>query len=146
MIIVNLLQPGHGVSTANAKIDTVQSFATQGKSFDITKFLLDLVPENFVGAFAKGDLIPILIIAILFGAALTRLGEHGKPIEELLEKISHVFFGIIGIVMYVAPLGALGRHGLYHRHRRRRRAGQPGRADGLRLSDHGRLRRSSAWD
>jgi len=108
MIVVNLLQPGHGVSTANAKIDTVQNYAAQGKSFDITKFLLDLVPENFIGAFAKGDLIPILIIAILFGAALTRLGEHGKPIEELLEKISHVFFGIIGIVMYVAPLGALG--------------------------------------
>jgi aerobic C4-dicarboxylate transport protein len=108
MIIVNVIRPGAGASTANAKIDSVASFAAQGKSFDITKFLLDLVPENFVGAFAKGDLIPILIIAILFGAALTRLGEHGKPIEQLLEKISHIFFGIIGIVMYVAPLGALG--------------------------------------
>jgi aerobic C4-dicarboxylate transport protein len=74
----------------------------------MTTFLLNLVPENFIGAFAKGDLIPILIIAILFGAALTRLGEHGKAVEDLLEKVSHVFFGIIGIVMYVAPLGALG--------------------------------------
>ena len=108
MIVVNLLGPGHGVSTANAKIDAVSTYATQGKSFDITKFLLDLVPENFIGAFAKGDLIPILIIAILFGAALTRLGEHARPIEDLLEKVSHVFFGIIAIVMYVAPLGALG--------------------------------------
>jgi aerobic C4-dicarboxylate transport protein len=108
MVIVNLLQPGHGVSTAGAKLDAVKSFADQGKSFDLTPFLLSLVPENFIGAFAKGDLIPILIIAILFGAALTRLGEHGKAIEDLLEKVSHVFFGIIGIVMYVAPLGALG--------------------------------------
>jgi aerobic C4-dicarboxylate transport protein len=108
MIIVNLLKPGHGVSTAGAKLDSVSSYAAQGKAFDITKFLIDLVPDNFIGAFAKGDLIPILIIAILFGAALTRLGEHGKPIEQLLEKVSHIFFGIIGIVMYVAPLGALG--------------------------------------
>ena len=108
MIIVNLIGPGRGASTAGAKLDSVASYAAQGKSFDITKFLLDLVPENFIGAFAKGDLIPILIIAILFGAALTRLGEHGKPIEQLLEKVSHVFFGIIAIVMYVAPLGALG--------------------------------------
>jgi aerobic C4-dicarboxylate transport protein len=108
MIIVNLIGPGRGASTAGAKIDTVKQFAEQGKSFDITKFLLDLVPDNFIGAFAKGDLIPILIIAILFGAALTRMGEHGKVVEELLEKVSHVFFGIIGIVMYVAPLGALG--------------------------------------
>jgi aerobic C4-dicarboxylate transport protein len=108
MIIVNLLRPGHGASTAGAQIDTVKQFAEQGKSFDMTTFLLNLVPENFIGAFAKGDLIPILIIAILFGAALTRLGEHGKAVEDLLEKVSHVFFGIIGIVMYVAPLGALG--------------------------------------
>ena len=108
MIIVNLLRPGHGASTAGAKIDTVKQFAEQGKSFDMTTFLLNLVPENFIGAFARGDLIPILIIAILFGAALTRLGEHGKAVEDLLEKVSHVFFGIIGIVMYVAPLGALG--------------------------------------
>ncbi|MDB5360091.1 MAG: dctA [Rhodospirillales bacterium] len=108
MIIVNLIGPGHGASTAGAKIETVKQFADQGKSFDMTTFLLNLVPENFIGAFARGDLIPILIIAILFGAALTRMGEHGKPVEELLEKVSHVFFGIIGIVMYVAPLGALG--------------------------------------
>ena len=108
MIIVNLVGPGRGASTAGAKIDAVANYAAQGKAFDISKFLLDLVPENFIGAFAKGDLIPILVIAILFGAALTRLGEHGKPIEQLLERISHIFFGIIGIVMYVAPLGALG--------------------------------------
>ena len=108
MIIVNVIGPGHGTSTAGAKLDAVANFAAQGKSFDLMPFLLTLVPENFIGAFAKGDLIPILIIAILFGAALTRLGEHGKAVEELLEKVSHIFFGIIGIVMYVAPLGALG--------------------------------------
>ncbi len=108
LIIVNLIGPGRGASTANAKIDAVASYAAQGKSFDIQKFLIDLIPDNFVGSFAKGDLIPILIIAILFGAALTHLGERGKPLEQLLERVSHVFFGIIGIVMYVAPLGALG--------------------------------------
>ncbi|GGF14773.1 C4-dicarboxylate transport protein [Aliidongia dinghuensis] len=108
LIIVNLIGPGRGASTANAKIDAVASYAAQGKAFDIQKFLLELIPDNFLGAFAKGDLIPILIIAILFGAALTHMGERGKPIEELLERVSHVFFGIIGIVMYAAPLGALG--------------------------------------
>ena len=108
MLIVNLIGPGHGVSTAGAKLDAVKNFADQGKSFDLSPFLMSLVPENFIGSFAKGDLIPILIIAILFGAALTKLGEQGKAIEDLLEKVSHVFFGIIGIVMYAAPLGALG--------------------------------------
>ncbi len=108
MIIVNLVGPGRGADHSAAKIDAVANYAAQGKAFDIQKFLLDLIPDNFLGAFAKGDLIPILIIAILFGAALTHLGERGKPLEQLLERVSHVFFGIIGIVMYVAPLGALG--------------------------------------
>ncbi|HLZ67026.1 MAG TPA: dicarboxylate/amino acid:cation symporter [Aliidongia sp.] len=108
MVIVNLVGPGRGASTEGAKLDAVANYAAQGKSFDISKFLLDLVPDNFIGSFAKGDLIPILVIAILFGAALTRLGDNGKPLEQLLERVSHVFFGVIGIVMYVAPLGALG--------------------------------------
>ena len=108
MIIVNLIGPGRGASTAGAKLDAVKNFAEQGKAFDLTSCMIGLIPDNFIGAFARGDLIPILIIAILFGASLTYMGERGKPVEELLEKVSHVFFGIIGIVMYVAPLGALG--------------------------------------
>jgi aerobic C4-dicarboxylate transport protein len=108
LVIVNLMGPGRGVATSGAKLEAVAKYNEQAQHTDTVGFLIGLVPDNFIGAFAKGDLIPILLIAILFGAALTRLGERGKPLEQLLERAGEGKFGVIGIVMYVAPLGALG--------------------------------------
>jgi aerobic C4-dicarboxylate transport protein len=109
LLIVNVVKPGAGVSTniPDAAKQTAQ-YVDAAKSQGFVDTILHMVPDNFVGAFAKGDLIPVLILAILFGAALSHMGEKGKPIEDLLERIAEVFFGIIGMVMYVAPIGAFG--------------------------------------
>jgi aerobic C4-dicarboxylate transport protein len=109
LLIVNLVRPGVGASTsiADAAAKTAQ-YADAAKKTDIVDTLLHMVPDSAVGIFTKGDLIPVLVLALLFGAALANMGERGKPIEALLERIGEAFFGIIGIIMYVAPIGAFG--------------------------------------
>jgi aerobic C4-dicarboxylate transport protein len=82
--------------------------ATAAHKLSTTGFLLSIIPETLVGAFTQGDLLPVLLIALLFGFALHRLGDRGQPILELVERLSQVVFGIVGIVMYAAPVGAFG--------------------------------------
>jgi aerobic C4-dicarboxylate transport protein len=109
LAIVNLIKPGAGVSTniADAAAQTAK-YVDAAKKQDFVGTILGMVPDNAIGAFTKGDLIPVLILALLFGAALANMGEKGKPIEDLLERVGQAFFGVIGIVMYVAPIGAFG--------------------------------------
>jgi len=73
-----------------------------------TEFLLDVIPDTFVGAFARGDLLPVLVLAILFGFALHGLGERAQPVLDLVERVGQVVFGIVGIIMKLAPIGAFG--------------------------------------
>jgi aerobic C4-dicarboxylate transport protein len=70
--------------------------------------LLDIIPDTCVGAFTRGELLPVLLLALLFGFALHRAGERGKPILQLVQRFGHVVFGIVSIIMYVAPIGAFG--------------------------------------
>ena len=71
-------------------------------------FLLEIIPDTFVGAFTKGDLLPVLLLALLFGFALHRTGARGKPILDFVDRFGHVIFGIVRIIMVLAPIGAFG--------------------------------------
>ena len=108
LVIVNLVKPGEGMHVDVTRLDTSKLASYKDKLHDTTTFLLELIPDTFVNAFAKGELLPILVIAILFGFALHQTGERGKPVFDFIERFGQVVFGIIGLVMQLAPLGALG--------------------------------------
>ena len=110
LVIVNVVKPGagmHRVMTA-ADASVVAHLPGAGKMHTITDFLLDIIPDSFVGGFVHGDLLPVLLLAILFGFALHGLGERGGPVLDLVDRFGHVMFGIIGIIMKLAPIGAFG--------------------------------------
>ena len=73
-----------------------------------TDFLLNIIPNTVVDAFAKGEILQVLLFAVLFGFALHKFGGRGTLVFDLIEKTSHVLFSIVGIIMKVAPIGAFG--------------------------------------
>ena len=110
LVVVNVLTPGAGmnidISTLNTK--SIAAYTGPGKMQTTTDFLLNVIPNTVVDAFAKGEILQVLLIAILFGFALHKLGDTGKLVFELNDKISKVFFGIVGFVMKLAPIGVFG--------------------------------------
>jgi aerobic C4-dicarboxylate transport protein len=114
LVIVNIFKPGVGTHTVtNAK-------AVSGTMKTTTEFLLDIIPDTFVSAFVHGELLQVLLIAILFGFALHGVGERGKPILDLVDRLGQVIFKIVGVIMWLAPVGAfgamaytVGEHGLH---------------------------------
>jgi aerobic C4-dicarboxylate transport protein len=108
LVVVNVIKPGQGLAAnAMAKPD-VSSFVTQGKSMNFADFLTHIVPSSMMDAFVKGDMLQVVFVAVLFGVALALLGDAGRPLTQVLETLSTVFFKIVGIVMLVAPVGAFG--------------------------------------
>ncbi|MBF8419056.1 C4-dicarboxylate transporter DctA [Heyndrickxia coagulans] len=110
LVIVNLIQPGHGIDTSHAKTSQVSQFVTQAKDSEhgFIGFISGIIPESIAGAFVKGDLLPILFFAVLFGVAAASLGERAKPVIRFFEDITEIFFKIVGIVMKVSPIAAFG--------------------------------------
>jgi len=110
LVVVNLLHPGRGMNVDLSRVDAsaVKPYLAQTQSQTPVQFLLNIIPQTFVGAFAEGNVLQVLLIAVLFGFALARLGETGKPVVGLIETVSRVLFGVVGIVMWAAPLGAFG--------------------------------------
>ena len=111
LIVMNLVQPGKGFNVDPATLDakSVAAYAKQAGEQNTTDFILHIIPKTFVDAFtANGDLLQVLVIAILFGFVLSRLGDKGKPVFSFLEVASKVLFGMVNLVMKVAPLGAFG--------------------------------------
>src|SRR2546423_12475039 len=110
LVIINLFQPGAGMNIDPASLDTkaVAQYAGPGKMQSTTEFLLNVIPNTVVDAFAEGEVLQVLLFSVLFGFALHAFGTKGKPVFELIDKLSHVLFGIVGIIMKVAPLGAFG--------------------------------------
>src|SRR5437588_4647123 len=110
LVIINTFQPGAGMNIDPASLDTkaVAQYAAPGKMQSTTEFLLNVIPTTIVDAFAKGEILQVLLFSVLFGFALHAFGAKGKPVFELIDKLSHVLFGIVGIIMKVAPLGAFG--------------------------------------
>jgi aerobic C4-dicarboxylate transport protein len=108
LIVVNVLRPGEGINVAALATGDVSRYAQQGKEMSFIDFVMHIVPSSVVDAFAKGDILQIVFVAVLFGIALTALGPHGRPLTDVLDRLSHVFFRIVQIIMKVAPLGAFG--------------------------------------
>jgi aerobic C4-dicarboxylate transport protein len=110
LVIVNVVGPGRGVNLDLSTLDTssVQTYITASKNLSTVAFLLAIIPDTLVGAFTGGDLLPVLLIALLFGFAIQRLGERGQAVLGLIGQIGQVVFGVVGIIMYLAPIGAFG--------------------------------------
>ncbi len=103
----NLLRPGAGFG-GHGDAAAVAGFEKQAQAHRSVDFVLDIIPDSVVGGFAKGDVLQVLLFAILFGFALMALGERGKTVLSFIDDVAHVIFGIINIVMKVAPIGAFG--------------------------------------
>ncbi|MGX6476826.1 C4-dicarboxylate transporter DctA [Klebsiella grimontii] len=110
LIIVNVVQPGAGMNVDPATLDAkaVAVYAEQAKDQGIVAFLLDIIPGSVIGAFASGNILQVLMFAVLFGFALHRLGSKGQLIFNVIESFSQVIFGIINMIMRLAPIGAFG--------------------------------------
>ena len=107
---VNLLKPGAGMNIDLAHVDTslVKGYIAQSHAQDATTFLLQILPNSFLGAFTEGNVLQVLLIAVLCGFALAQLGERAAPLAGLIEQAAQMLFRIVGFVMWAAPLGALG--------------------------------------
>lgn len=110
LIVVNVMQPGAGFNIDPATLDPKvgKTYAEQAHSLNATEFLLNVIPMSFFDGLARGDILQVLLIAILSGFAISFMGEPGRPILEFIEKAAKVFFGIMYIIVKVAPIGALG--------------------------------------
>ncbi|NHB97621.1 C4-dicarboxylate transporter DctA [Photorhabdus stackebrandtii] len=110
LIVVNVVQPGAGMNIDPATLDVkaVSIYAEKAAEQGIIAFLLDVIPASVIGAFASGNILQVLLFAVLFGFALHHLGEKGKPIFNIIDGFSQVIFGIINMIMRLAPLGAFG--------------------------------------
>ena len=110
LVLVNLVQPGAGMNIDPASLDTkaLAAYTGPGKMQGTMDFLMHIIPETLVDAFAKGEILQVLLIAILFGFALHRFGGRGTLVFDVIEKGSHVLFGIVNMIMKLAPIGAFG--------------------------------------
>jgi len=110
LIIVNVVQPGAGMNVDPATLDAkaVAVYAEQAKDQGVVAFLLDVIPSSVIGAFASGNILQVLLFAVMFGFALHRLGSKGQLIFNVIESFSQVIFGIINMIMRLAPIGAFG--------------------------------------
>jgi aerobic C4-dicarboxylate transport protein len=110
LLIVNLVQPGAGMNVDPKTLDAkAVATVTGGRKMESTaEFLMNIIPSTVVDAFAKGEILQVLLFALMFGFALHAFGGRGTLIFDFVEKISHVFFRIVGIIMKVAPIGAFG--------------------------------------
>jgi aerobic C4-dicarboxylate transport protein len=111
LAVGRLAHPGRGFNIDPRTLDPAigASYAAKAAHEEgIIPYLLNLIPDTFVGAFAKGDLLQVLVIAILTGFACTRLGAFGEKAAGVLEDVGKLFFGIIGVIVKLAPLGAFG--------------------------------------
>ena len=110
LVVVNLWQPGVGMNVDLAKVDTstVKNYIAQTQNTDVVSFLMNIIPSTFMGAFAEGQVLQVLFLAVLCGFALVWLGERGKPVLALIDATSQMLFVVVAIIMWAAPLGAFG--------------------------------------
>ncbi|GAA3854022.1 dicarboxylate/amino acid:cation symporter [[Pseudomonas] carboxydohydrogena] len=110
LIISNVVQPGAGMHIDPATLDAKAAAAYAAKAHDasIVGFLMDIIPNTIVGAFAKGDILQVLFFSVLFGVALAMAGDHGKPVVDFLQALTNPVFRLVAILMKAAPIGAFG--------------------------------------
>ena len=110
LVIVNLVGPGDGMHVDAKSLDTkaIAAYTGPGKMQGTVDFLLNVIPTSVVDAFAKGEILQVLLFSVLFGFALHAFGGRGTLVFDFIEKTSHVLFRIVGFIMRVAPIGAFG--------------------------------------
>jgi len=110
LVIVNGLKPGVGMNADVTTLDTkaLTSYTNTASTHSTVDFIMNIIPNTVVDAFAKGDILQVLLFSIMFGYGLSAMGERGKVVVNVIDGISHVLFKVIGIVMKVAPIGAFG--------------------------------------
>ena len=111
LVLAWLTRPGVGmnIDLRSRDASSLASYAKNAESLkDTAGYLMKIIPETAIDAFAKGDILQILVFAVLFGSALSLLGDKAQRVNSLIEELSHVFFRIIGFIIKLAPLGVLG--------------------------------------
>jgi aerobic C4-dicarboxylate transport protein len=110
LVVGNVVRPGDGFNVNPATLDAkaVADYAGQAKTQSVTEFLMHIIPNTVVDAFAKGDILEVLLVSILFGFALSAMGPRCKPLVDLFDALSVAVFGVVNILMKFAPIGAFG--------------------------------------
>jgi aerobic C4-dicarboxylate transport protein len=110
LVVVSVIRPGAGMNADVSKLDTraLETFTAKAQSHGTVDFLMNIIPNTVVDAFAKGDILQVLFFSILFGFALSMLGQRGKLAFNVIDEVAHVLFGVVGVIMKVAPIGAFG--------------------------------------
>jgi aerobic C4-dicarboxylate transport protein len=108
LIVVNVWQPGAGIDASSADPKAVQSFLAQAKEQSAVQFLMHIIPNTVVGAFAEGEIVQVLLFSVLFAFGLHMIGERGKPVLTFIDAASQALFSVVGVIMRVAPIGAFG--------------------------------------
>jgi aerobic C4-dicarboxylate transport protein len=110
LIVVSVVQPGVGVNAEQSTLDanSALQYTTAAKSLGATDFLLNIIPNTVVDAFAKGEILQVLLLAILSGLALLHLGDRVRPLIDMVDQVSQALFQMVGMIMRLAPIGAFG--------------------------------------
>ncbi|MFO0504887.1 MAG: dicarboxylate/amino acid:cation symporter [Acidobacteriota bacterium] len=110
LVVVNTLQPGAGMNVDVASLNgaSVAEYAKPGRMGSLQDFVLHIIPTTFLDAFAKGEILQVLFLALLSGVALQRIGGRNSVVFQVIEQASELFFNIVRIIMYAAPVGAFG--------------------------------------
>ncbi len=111
LLVANGLRPGEGFSVdpASLQVEAVEGYAKRAADQSTVEFILHVIPKTFLDAFSgNGDLLQVLLVAILFGYSMNRMGAKGSPVHQFIESASHIFFGMVNSVMRLAPIGAGG--------------------------------------
>jgi len=110
LVVANVVQPGAGMNIDPSTLDTdaIADYAHKAHETTLTGFLLAIIPDTLVSALTQGNILQVLLVAILFGVALSLTGERGAPILAMVERLGEVVFRLVGILMRAAPIGAFG--------------------------------------
>ncbi len=110
LVVANVFQPGAGVHATAASLDAsaIAQYTKAAQAQTFTEWALHLIPNTFVSAFVDGDILQVLVISLLFGFALAKLGEHGRPVVNALHELAKAFFMMVNIVSKLAPVAAFG--------------------------------------
>ena len=110
LVVVNVVRPGAGMNVDPASLDgaLVAQYASASRAQDVTGFVLDIIPTTVVDAFARGDILQVLVFSVLFGMAVRAIGARGGAIVGIIDMLSEGLFGVVGFIMKVAPIGAFG--------------------------------------
>jgi aerobic C4-dicarboxylate transport protein len=108
LLVGNVVRPGAGFGGGQGSAAAVKTFSDQANQMHSVDFVLNIIPDTTLGAFARGDILQVLLFAILFGFALMVLGERGATVRSFIDDVAHAMFGVIAIILKAAPLGAFG--------------------------------------